>query len=118
MKGITTALAMFASVAFLLGPFPAANAGTLPNISGTWYVGGDHSKRCHISQSGNSISLRNERGQEATGSFVDPSRITTSWPASLYTSMGPRVQIEGRISGNLSTILWSNSTYRWTRGSY
>ncbi|HET9391910.1 MAG TPA: hypothetical protein VFO29_00115 [Candidatus Rubrimentiphilum sp.] len=116
MKRIATVITIFASMAFLLGPFPAAHAGTLPNISGTWYMGGNHSKRCHISQSGNSITLRNERGENATGSFVDPSHITTKWPESAYTPMGPKLQIDGRISGNLSTILWSNSTY-WTRSA-
>jgi hypothetical protein len=113
MKRVVAAMSMLACMAFVLGLPAKTNAGTLPNISGTWYMGGDHSKRCEIQQNGNSITLTNERGQTATGSFVDPSHITTSWPMSLYTSMGPRTQIDGRISGD--TILWSNSTF-WTRG--
>ncbi len=113
MKRVVAIISTFACMAFVLGPTAQTNAGTLPNISGTWYSGGDHSKRCEIRQSGDAITLTNERGQVATGSFVDPSRITTSWPTSLYTSMGPRTQIEGRISGD--TILWNNSTF-WTRG--
>ncbi len=115
MKRVVAVISTLACMAFFMGPSATANAATLPNISGTWYSGGDHSKRCEIRQSGNSITLTNERGQAATGSFVDPSRITTSWPMSAYTSMGPQTQIEGRISPSLDTILWSNSTY-WTRG--
>jgi hypothetical protein len=113
MKRIVAAMSAFACLAFVLGLPAPSSAGTLPNISGTWYSGGDHSKHCTIHQSGDSITLTNERGQHATGSFVNPSHITTSWPTSLYTSMGPRTQIEGRISGD--TILWNNSTF-WTRG--
>lgn len=113
MKRAVAIISALACMAFALGPPAPAQAGTLPNISGTWYMGGDHSKRCKIEQSGNSITLTNERGQHATGSFISPTHITTSWPASLYTSMGPRNQIDGRISGD--TILWNNSTF-WTRG--
>ena len=108
--------AVIAGVAFLFGLATAAHAGTLPNISGTWYVNGDHSKRAHITQSGTSITLRNERGQTATGSFLDPSHITTIWSPSIYTPMAPRTQIEGRITRSLNTIHWSNGT-RWTRCS-
>ena len=94
--------ALLAGVALVFGPAPAARAGTLPNISGTWDAQGDRGKRCTISQSGTSITLTNERGQTAHGSFVNPSVITTSW------------SVEGRISGSLDTILWNNST-TWTR---
>ena len=113
MKRVVAVISALACIAFVLGPQAPATAGTLPNIGGTWYSGGDHSKRCTISQSGNSVTLTNERGQHATGSFVSPSHITTSWPTSLYTSMGPRQHIDGNISGD--TILWNNSTF-WTRG--
>jgi hypothetical protein len=85
-------------------------AGTLPDISGTWYSGGDRSKPCAIEQSGSSLRLRNEDGQTATGRFVNPSEISTSWPG----SFGSRMTIVGRISGDLRTIRWSNATY-WTR---
>lgn len=101
MKRVVAAISALACSALVLGPPIAARAGTLPNISGTWYMGGDHSKRCRIIQSGNSVTLTNERGQHATGSFVNPSQITTSW------------HVDGRISGD--TILWNNSTF-WTRG--
>ena len=99
-----TALMMLAGLAFL--PFATATAGTLPNLSGTWYQGGDSSKRCFILQHGNTIQLTNERGEVATGSLLEPNRLTTNW--------GPNLQIEGHISGSQQTIFWSNSTY-WTR---
>jgi hypothetical protein len=86
------------------------HAGTLPDISGTWYSGGDRSKRCRIEQSGTSLTLRNEDGWTATGKFVNPSEITTTWG-----SFGSRTTVTGRISGDLQTIRWSNSTF-WTRG--
>ena len=93
----------------LWAPAPV-HAGTLPDISGTWYAGGDRGKRCRIEQSGVSLTLRNEDGWTATGSFVNPSEITTTWG-----SFGSRTTISGRISGDLGTIRWSNGTY-WTRG--
>jgi len=115
MKRVASAFLILASVVLPLLPSAPARAGTLPNISGTWYMGGDHSKRCRITQSGNSITLTNERGQTATGHFTDPSNIATNWPSSLHTSLGPKTQVYGRISPNLDTILWNNSTF-WTRG--
>jgi hypothetical protein len=94
----------------LLPPAPL-HAGTLPDISGTWYSGGDRAKRCRIEQSGTSLTLRNEDGWTATGSFTNPSQITTTWG-----SFGSRTTITGRISNDLETIRWSNGT-SWTRGS-
>lgn len=83
-------------------------AGTLPDITGTWYGNGHASRRCQISQSGSSVSLTNEQGATASGTFTDPSTLSTSW-----TIFGGG-NVTGRISGNLQTITWSNGTY-WTR---
>lgn len=44
---------------FLSTPLPT-QAGTLPDISGTWYSGGDRSRHCRIEQSGDSLMLRND----------------------------------------------------------
>jgi hypothetical protein len=115
MRRIVSLFLILAGIALPLLSSAPVRAGTLPNISGTWYMGGDHSKRCRITQSGDSITVENERGQTATGRFVDSSHITTSWPMSLHTSMGPRTQVDGHISPDLDTILWNNSTF-WTRG--
>jgi hypothetical protein len=82
-------------------------AGTLPDISGTWFPNGDRSKHCQIQQAGTSVTLINESGQTATGTFVNPSEIRTTWSGSVFP-------ITGRISGDLRTITWSNGTY-WTR---
>lgn len=95
----------FAAAVFFCGTLGAITAGTLPDISGTWYSGGDHSKRCYIEQSGTSVTLRNEDGQRATGRFADPSTLETNWGYA---------RVRGTISGDLQTIRWSNSTF-WTR---
>ena len=105
---IARIVALCASSIVVFGVLTEVRAGTLPNISGGWYAGGDGSKHCHINQSGSSVSLTNERGATATGSFVDPSSLTTNW--------GPfgGGQITGHISNDLRTITWSNGTY-WKR---
>jgi hypothetical protein len=108
MKAWLIVLTALATVSSLV-PAPS-HAGTLPDISGPWYSGGDRSKRCRIEQSGSSLTLRNEDGWTGTGRFVNPSEISTTWGA-----FGSRTTIAGRISGDLQTIRWSNSTY-WTRG--
>jgi hypothetical protein len=68
-------------------------------------MGGDRSKPCYIDQSGTSLSLRNEVGQTATGSFVSRRTISTVWSGTTIT---------GKISRDSTQILWSNGTY-WTR---
>lgn len=107
MKASLIALAVVGTLASW-NPTPS-RAGTLPDISGTWFANGDSFKRCRIEQSGSSLTLRNEDGWTATGSFVNPSEITTTWG-----SFGSRTTITGRISGDLMMIRWSNGTY-WTR---
>src|ERR1700735_743451 len=68
-----------------------ASAGTLPNITGTWYANGNPSAPCQISQSGTSVSLSNEQGNAATGQFTDPGTLSTDW--------GP--MNGGRITGTI-----------------
>lgn len=101
--------AFVAVSALSLWPAPLIHAGTLPDISGTWFAQGDRAKRCRIEQSGLSLTLRNEDGWTATGSFVNPSQITTTWG-----SFASRTTVTGRISNDLQTIRWSNGTF-WTR---
>lgn len=107
---IAPVAAALASVIIALGLGTVGDANTLPNISGRWYANGNAGHRCHISQSGSSVSLTNERGATATGSFSDPSTLSTDW--------GPfgGGHITGRISGDLQTISWSNGT-SWSRAA-
>src|SRR5215469_1805816 len=113
MRGSTIAIGALAI--FVCSFFTAANAGTLPDISGIWYAQGNASKHCHIEQSGLNVSFVNEIGDRAHGEFTDPSTLKASWP-DWHNSMGagPRSTFIGHISNNLMTIHWSNGTY-WTR---
>jgi hypothetical protein len=112
-RSSTIAIALLAVCLF--GALATACAGTLPDIEGTWYAQGHASKTCHISQSGLNVSLVNELGDKATGTFSDPSTLSTSWP-DWHNShgAGPRSTYTGHISSDLMTIRWSNGTY-WTR---
>jgi hypothetical protein len=85
-------------------------AGTLPNISGTWYALGNASKRCDIDQSGNSVTFHNAQGQAGRGFFVNPSVVQVDWGYA-----GGRA-LRATISADLQRIDWSNGTY-WTRAS-
>ena len=76
-----------------------------PNLDGTWYRGGDRSQRCNIRQRKNSIQLRNESGQAATGSIDRRGRVTTNWSGT---------QITGTLSSDGNTINWDNGT-SWSR---
>lgn len=111
----TCGLAVALVATYLVGTIAAAHAGTLPDISGTWYAQGNASKHCHIEQSGLNVSFTNEIGDHAHGKFTDPSTLSASWP-DWHNSMGagPRTTYVGHISSNLSTIHWSNGTF-WTR---
>lgn len=102
--------AVCASLAIAFGVLAQAHAGTLPDISGTWYANGNPVARCNISQSGSSVSLTNERGTSASGRFVDPGRLSTDW------GIMNGGQITGTISSDLRRINWSNGTY-WSRPS-
>jgi hypothetical protein len=65
------AIATTVVAACVFGISASANAGTLPDISGRWYAQGDHSKPCHITQSGYNLTLTNEVGSRATWSPTD-----------------------------------------------
>jgi hypothetical protein len=109
-----TLAVLLAVAGFGLAVSGAIRAGTLPNITGTWYFAGDHAKRCRIEQSGTSVTLTNESGQTGRGTFVNSTTLSTTWNA-WSSGFGPNVQITGNISSDLQTIRWSNGTY-WTRG--
>jgi hypothetical protein len=74
-------------------------------LSGTWFANGDRARRCSISQRRGSLSLRNEAGQTANGSFVGRRDITTNWNGTV---------INGRVSRDGNRIDWSNGTF-WVR---
>lgn len=101
-------VATLTSLVIALALSTEVRAGTLPDISGTWYANGNPAAPCHISQSGNSVSLSNERGVTATGNLVDPSTLSTNW------GLLNGGQISGTISSDLRRISWSNGTY-WSR---
>lgn len=101
-------VAIGASLAIVFCVWAQVRAGTLPDIGGTWYPNGNHSIRCHISQSGSSVSLNNGQGGTGTGRFTNPSTLSTDWG----TFNGGR--ITGTISSDLRRIDWSNGTY-WSR---
>lgn len=103
-------IALTACLAYIVPASGIVRAGTLPNISGTWYANGDTSKRCYVTQSGTSVSLRNEQGRTATGTFTDPGTLDTDWGY-----FGGH-HVTGTISAKLNRISWSNGTY-WTRAS-
>jgi hypothetical protein len=103
-------MALIAGLVYLVVASDPVRAGTLPDITGTWHAQGDAAKRCEISQSGDSVTLRNEQGRTATGRFTDPSTLDTDWGY-----FGGR-HIKGVISSDLRRINWSNGTY-WTRAS-
>lgn len=110
----STIAAALAALCVIIALAPAY-AGTLPDISGTWYAQGNASKPCHIEQSGLNVTLVNEIGDRAHGVFADPSTLSASWP-DWHNSMnaGPRTTYTGKISSGLNVIHWSNGTF-WTR---
>ncbi|HKU82050.1 MAG TPA: hypothetical protein VJP76_07755 [Candidatus Tumulicola sp.] len=110
-----SAIATAFAILYAFATLTAAQAGTLPDISGTWYAQGNSAKRCHIEQSGLNVSFSNEIGDRAHGKFTDPSTLSASWP-DWHNSMGagPRTTYIGHIANNLMVIHWSNGTF-WTR---
>jgi len=80
-------------------------SGRLPNLQGTWYQSGDHSKACSISQSRDSLTFTNEQGKRAQGSFTDPKHVTASWSGKT---------INGTLVNNAGQINWDNGTM-WSR---
>ena len=82
-----------------------SGGGRLPNLQGTWYQSGDHSKPCSISQSRDSLTFTNEQGKRAQGSFTDSRHITSSWSGRT---------INGTLVNNAGQINWDNGTM-WSR---
>ena len=76
-----------------------------PNVDGTWYRGGDHSKSCYIRQRKRNLSLTNEQGDSGTGNTEGRWHLTTYWAGTA---------VHGTISRDGNTIYWDNST-TWTR---
>lgn len=79
--------------------------GYFPQLTGTWFANGDRSRRCSISQQQGLLSLQNEAGQTANGSFVRRRDITTNWNGTV---------INGHLGRDGNRIDWSNGTY-WVR---
>jgi hypothetical protein len=75
------------------------------SLNGNWYPQGNRSLSCSIQQHRGNLTLQNENGARATGSFTGRSRITTNWQGTT---------IVGTISRDRNRIDWSNGTY-WIR---
>ena len=75
------------------------------NLNGNWYPNGDRSLNASIQQRHNSLTLQNESGQRATGSFNGRNQVTTNWGGTRVT---------GTVSRDGNRIDWSNGTY-WMR---
>lgn len=105
--GIALLILACALVAYSAAP---SLAGTLPNIGGRWYAQGDPTKWCSISQSGTSVTFRNEQGANGSGQFSNPSVVVVDWGY-----MGGHA-VRGKISFDLQRIDWSNGTY-WVRAA-
>ncbi len=78
--------------------------GAVPTISGTWHPSSGQGS-CSIDQRGQSLYLKNESGQSATGAFTDKTAIVAIWNGTAVT---------GTLSKNRKTIAWSNGT-SWSR---
>lgn len=76
-----------------------------PNLSGTWYRDGNRSLSCSIKQRRGNLTLWNEQGQQANGSFKGKGSIITYWSGT---------RIKGTISPDGNSIYWDNGT-SWTR---
>ena len=75
------------------------------NLNGNWYPNGNRSQQCSIQQRRGNLTLQNENGQRATGSFNGRWAITTNWQGS---------QIRGTVTRDGNRINWDNGTY-WIR---
>jgi len=76
-----------------------------PNLNGNWYPNGNRSLQCSIQQRRGNLTLQNEVGDRATGSFHGKWSVTTNWQGT---------SILGTISRDGNRIDWSNGTY-WIR---
>jgi hypothetical protein len=76
-----------------------------PNLNGNWYPNGNRSLSCSIQQRRGNLTLQNESGQRATGSFNGRNHLSTNWQGTT---------INGTLSRDGNTINWDNGTY-WIR---
>jgi hypothetical protein len=76
-----------------------------PNLNGNWYPNGNRSLQCSIQQHRGNLTLQNENGDRATGSFNGKWKVSTNWQGT---------RIGGTISSDGNRIDWSNGTY-WIR---
>jgi hypothetical protein len=76
-----------------------------PNLNGNWYPNGNRSLSCSIQQRRGNLTLQNETGQRATGSFNGRDRVSTNWSGT---------RISGMVSSDGNRIDWDNGTY-WIR---
>jgi hypothetical protein len=75
------------------------------DLTGNWYPNGDRSQQCSIQERRGNLTLQNESGQRATGSFTGRMNITTNWQGTT---------IHGTVSKDGNRINWDNGTY-WIR---
>ncbi len=85
-------------------PTGGGGGGSL-NLNGNWYPNGNRSLQCSIQQRKGSLTLHNEGGVSASGSFTSKRRITTNWQGTT---------INGSITSDGNRINWDNGTY-WIR---
>ena len=78
--------------------------GAVPTISGTWHPASGQGS-CSIDQRGQSLYLKNESGQSASGAFTAKTAIVALWNGT---------EVTGTLSKNRKTIAWSNGT-SWSR---
>jgi len=80
-----------------------APAGNVPNIAGDWMV---NNQATTISQSGASLTFKNERGQVSAGQFLSTGTqvMATGWG-----------NLVGTLTNNDTEIDWANGTV-WTFG--
>ena len=50
-----------------------------PNLQGTWYRDGNHSRACSIDQRGNNLAFTNEQAVTAQGKFLGNKNVTANW---------------------------------------
>jgi hypothetical protein len=79
--------------------------GRKPDLNGNWYPNGNRSLQCSIQQRRGNLTLQNENGRRATGSFNGRWAIATNWQAT---------RIRGTITRDGNRINWDNGTY-WIR---
>ena len=75
------------------------------NLNGNWYPNGNRSLQCSIQQHRGNLTLQNENGQRATGSFTGRWRVSTNWQGT---------RINGTVTRDGNRINWDNGTY-WIR---